>query len=207
MAEQTLNPVAEAKRRAGVDHVLQSARRFVMANGLDATMDQLADATGVSRRTLFRHFTSREKLLAAAFDSGMVDYRHQLPTYDGDLRGWLLDTCEAAHRMNAVIGPGFFELASRSDLPTDLADVEQRRRREFRDAMADIARTAWTATGHRGKPPKALIGTITAHLSPHFTAALVIDAGERWSVAAELAYTAVLAALDLSPDRRDGPGL
>lgn len=191
------NPVAEAKRQAGIDHVLQSARRFVMANGLDATMDQLAEATGVSRRTLFRQFTSREKLLAAAFEAGMVDYRHQLPSYGGDLRGWLRDTCDAAHRMNAVIGPGFFELTSRSDLPTDLADVERRRRREFRDAMTDIARTTWTAAGHRGRAPKSLIGTITAHLSPHFTAALVIDAGERWETAAELAYTAIVTALEV----------
>lgn len=191
-----LNPVNEAKRQAGIDHMLKAARRFVMANGLDATMDQLAEVTGVSRRTLFRHFVSREKLLAAAFATGMDDYRHLLPRYDGDLDGWLRDTCQAAHRMNAVIGPGFFELASRSDLPTDLADVEGRRRREFRDAMGDIARTAWTAAGHRGRPPKSLTGTVTAHLSPHFTAALVIDTGETWETAADLAYAAIIAALE-----------
>jgi AcrR family transcriptional regulator len=196
VAEQTLNPVAEAKRQAGIDHVLQSARRFVMANGLDATMDELAEATGVSRRTLFRQFSSREKLVAAAFEAGMVNYRDQLPGLSGDLNDWLRETCEAAHRMNAVIGPGFFELASRSNLPTDLAEVERRRRREFRDAMHDIARTAWTAAGHRGRAPKSLAGTITAHLSPHFTAALVIDADESWQTAAELAYTAILAALE-----------
>jgi AcrR family transcriptional regulator len=197
MVEQTtLNPVAEAKRQAGVDHVLQSARRFVMANGLDATMDELAEATGVSRRTLFRHFGSREKLLAAAFEAGMLNYRHQLPSYDGDLQDWLRDTCEAAHRMNAIIGPGFFELASRTDLPTDLTDVEQRRRREFRDAMGDIARTAWTAAGHRGRPPKNLTRTVTAHLSPHFTAALVIDADESWQAAAVLSYAAIVTALE-----------
>ncbi|MCP9273659.1 TetR/AcrR family transcriptional regulator [Mycolicibacterium arenosum] len=197
MVEQMLNPVTEAKRQAGIDHMLKAARRFVMANGLDATMDQLAEATGVSRRTLFRHFTSREKLLAAAFATGMDDYRHRLPDYDGDLDGWLRETCQAAHRMNAVIGPGFFELASRSDLPTDLADVEHRRRREFRDAMSDIARTAWAAAGHRGRPPKSFTGTVTAHLSPHFTAALVIDAGETWQTAAELAYAAIIAALEV----------
>ena len=57
-------------------------------------------------------------------------------------------------------------------------------------------RTAWTAAGHRGRPPKNLTRTITAHLSPHFTAALVIDADEPWQAAAELAYTAVLSALE-----------
>ena len=200
MAQPTSTPLAEAKRQAAIDHILLSARRLVLANGLDATMDQLAEATGVSRRTLFRHFTSREKLLGAAFEAGIVDYRRQLPTYDGDLHSWLRDTCTAAHRMNAVIGPGFFELASRRDLPPDLASAERRRRHEFGAAMADIARTAWSATGHRGAPPKGLGSTISAHLSPHFTAALTIDAGERWEAAADLAYAAILTALERGAD-------
>jgi AcrR family transcriptional regulator len=89
----------------------------VLQHGLDATMDQLAAAGGVSRRTLFRHFETREKLLAAAFEAGITGYRSQLPSLEGDVLAWLRATCESAHRMNSTIGPGFFELASRTDLP------------------------------------------------------------------------------------------
>jgi AcrR family transcriptional regulator len=188
--------LADAKRQAALDHILAAARRLVLTNGLDATMDQLAEAAGVSRRTLFRLFATREKLLAAAFEAGITNYRQQLPAYAGDVQEWLRCTCNDAHRMNAVIGPGFFELASRKDLPSDLAAAERRRLQEFRGAIADITGTLWRTAGGKGKPPRVLEITISAHLSPHFTAALVTDTGQRWQTAAELAYTAILAAVN-----------
>ena len=158
-------------------------------------MDRLAEVSGVSRRTLFRHFATREKLLAAAFEAGMSNYRKQLPTFDGDQQRWLRATCDAAHRMNSTIGPGFFELASRTDLPPDLAAAERRRLSEFRAAMTDIAQTLWRSCGAVGKPPQSLRDTITAHLSPHFTAALTVDTGKSWQSAADLAFAAIQAAL------------
>jgi AcrR family transcriptional regulator len=196
MAEQATAALGEVKRQAAVDHILAAARTYVLANGLDATMDDLAEATGVSRRTLFRHFVSREKLLAAAFEAGIVNYREQLPKYDGDLAAWLRATCVAAHRMNATIGPGFFDLASRSDLAPELAAAEERRRSELREAMAQTAQTLWSAAGRRGSAPRAVIVAVSAHLSPHFTAALMIDGGESWGVAADLAFAAIMGTLE-----------
>lgn len=187
--------LALAKRRATVDHILAAARRLVLAKGLDVTMDELADVSGASRRTLFRHFASRDKLLAAAFEAGIVDYRQQLPRYGGELDTWLRSTCDTAHRMNATIGPGFFELASRQDLSTDLAAAEARRLEELRGAMTDIAATLWSAAGREGCPPAPVYATICAHLSPYFTAALTIDAGQTWQAAADLAYLAITGAL------------
>lgn len=192
--------LADAKRRAAVDHILAAARRLVLSRGLDVTMDDLAEVSGASRRTLFRHFAGRDKLIAAAFDAGIVDYRHRLPRYDGDLTGWLRATCESAHRMNATIGPGFFELASRQDLSPELAAAEAKRLEEFRGAMTDISVTLWRAAGGQGDPPPSLSATVCAHLSPHFTAALLIDAGQTWSAAAELAYLAIDAAVRRAVD-------
>jgi AcrR family transcriptional regulator len=186
---------AEAKPRAGADHVLTAVRLLAIDRGLDVTMDDLAAAAGVSRRTLFRHFESRERLLAAAFAAGMTEYGHRLPDFDGDLDSWLRRTCEEAHRMNKTIGPGFWELTSRADLPSDLAATERRRRRGFRRAVARIAATAWRAAGHDGEPPDALTQSIGAQLSPHFTAAVVDDLGDGWQLAATLAYDAILGTL------------
>lgn len=188
--------MAEAKRQATVEHILLLARRSVLQNGLDVTMDQLADVTGVSRRTLFRLFETREKLVGAAFEAGMAGYLRQLPDYQGaDPDSWLRDTCTTAHRMNSTIGPGFFELASRRDLPADLAVAERRRRNDLRAAMTEITRTLWRTAGGGGEPPAALDTTVTAHLSPYFTAALVVDAGRDWQAAADLAYRAISTAL------------
>jgi len=184
-------PLNEVKRLAVIDHVLSATRRLVLANGLDVTMDQLAEVSGVSRRTLFRHFDTREKLVAAAFEAGMAGYRDQLPRFDGDVDRWLRDTCSAVHRQNSTIGPGFFELASRNDLPRDLAAAERRRRIEFRSVADDVARTLWSATGGMGSMPDELVDTVTLHLSPFFTAASAIDAGQTWERAAEAAYLAI----------------
>lgn len=107
--------------------------------------------------------------------------------------------------MNVTIGPGFFELASRTDLPPDLAAAERRRLLEFRGAMADIAQTLWRAEGSGGDPPPNLKTAITAHLSPHFTAALIVDAGHGWQSAAELAYDAIMAALARENAGAGGP--
>lgn len=195
MSESTARPLTEAKRRAAAEHVLAASRRLVLDTGLDVTMDQLAEASGVSRRTLFRMFNSREALIAAAFDAGMENYGRQLPRYDGDLDGWLRITCAEAHRMNAAIGPGFFELASRSHLPVDLARSERQRRKDFREVSKRVAETVWQAVSASAQPPPTvLVDTVGAHLSPHFTAAVQVEGGKDWRTAAELAHAAILAA-------------
>jgi AcrR family transcriptional regulator len=155
---------AEVKRQAAIDHVLAAARRLVRTKG-DVTMDELAGCSGASRRTLFRHFTTRDKLLAAAFGAGIIDYRQQLPAYDGEPDSGLRAMCDTPDRMNATVGPGFFELASRRDLSPDLATVAAKRVREFRAAMTDISQTLWRATGRDDRPPQLLHATVCAHLS------------------------------------------
>ena len=193
--ETTERPFAEAKRHAAMDHVLTATRRLAVARGLDITMDQIAAAAGVSRRTLFRLFDSRERLIGAAFAAGMANYEHDLPAYEGGLEHWLRATCEAAHRMNASFGPGYWELTSRADLPPDLAETEHKRRQDRRNAMSRISRTLWEAAGGTGDTPDALSAAVGAHLSAHFTAAVMTDVGKRWPAAAELAHDAILAAL------------
>jgi AcrR family transcriptional regulator len=184
--------LAEAKRDATNEHILSAARHWVLANGLDATMEQLAIAAGVSRRTLFRLFGTREQLLASAFAAGMAEYQHELPHYEGDRDDWLRATCDAAHRMNMPTGPGFWELTSRPDLPPDLAATERERRRRIRETMAAIASLLWRSSNCSGDPPEELVATVGAHLSPHFTAAVEVDLGQSWQVASALAYDSIM---------------
>jgi AcrR family transcriptional regulator len=187
--------LADAKRDATNQHVLTAARRWVLANGLDATMEDLAAAAGVSRRTLFRLFGSREQLLASAFSAGMAQYQQELPSFEGDRNQWLRATCDAAHRMNTPTGPGFWELTSRPDLPPDLAATERQRRLRIRQSTMAIARVLWRASDGRGDAPRELVATVGAHLSPHFTAAVEVDLGHGWQVASDLAYKSIMAVL------------
>src|SRR5690348_12895205 len=105
--------LAGAKRQAAIDQVLVNARVLVMERGLDVTMDDIADASGVARRTLFRYFESRERLVAAALATGIRRYGDVLPDFDAaanDWRAWLSDLCRAAHRMQATYGAGYWEM-------------------------------------------------------------------------------------------------
>jgi AcrR family transcriptional regulator len=197
----TPTTVADVKHNAEIEHVLIATRKFVMAYGLDATMDQIAEASGVSRRTLFRLFGSRDNLIASAFLAGMNFYRDELPRYDGSTDIWLRETCHAAHRMNAASGPGFWELTSRTNLPRSLQEIEQVRRRQFRRMVREIADVLWSSRTGPGEPPGELITSIGAHLSPHFTAAIVTDLGQGWRIAATLAHDAIFAQLQALGDR------
>lgn len=193
--------LAEAKRRAAEEHVLDAARRHVVRHGLDATMEELAAAAGVSRRTLFRMFTSRERLIGAAFEAGFTDLAQGLPPYEGeDLAGWIDALCRTAHRLNASHGPGYWEFTSRTDLPPELAASQHQRRLLQRATARDLAGTMWRAAGHDGEPAGTLVACVGAHLSAHLTAAVTTDLGSTWESAAAIAARAVLAELD-----RHGP--
>jgi AcrR family transcriptional regulator len=193
----TSAPLANAKRQAASLHILTAARHFVVANGLDVTMDQISEAAGVSRTTLFRLFGSRDQLIAESFAAAFEDYGRELPAYDasGDVENWLQTTCDATHRMNARFGPGYWELTSRPDLSPPLAALERARRERSRVTMAEIADHLWSQHGENGAVPAALTVTIAAHLSAHFTAAVLTDTGETWQVASDLACEAIMSAL------------
>jgi AcrR family transcriptional regulator len=187
-----LQTLADEKRQAAVDRILRCARLFVAAHGLDVTVEQIADAAGVSRRTLFRLFPTRDELLAAAISAGLARYADELPAYrGGDWRAWLHELCRAVHRMNASCGPGFWELATRHHLPPGLSAIEQQRRRGRRAVMTALADTLWSAANGPGRPPRTLAPAVAAYLSPHFTAAVTDDAGQDWRQAADEANTAI----------------
>jgi AcrR family transcriptional regulator len=184
--------LAEEKQRATVNHILAAARQVLVDRGPDATMDDIATAAGMSRRTLFRYFPSRDSVLASALKSGMRRYGERLPLYDGggDWTGWLADVCRVVHEKNASYGLGYFELIARRDLTGELAEVEARRKQGLRISMSRLADALWSAAGGAGSTPPAVQAAVAVNLSAHFTAA-VIDAGHDGPMAAELAATAI----------------
>lgn len=191
--------LAEDKKQATVERILRAARYLIGARGLDVTMDEIAAAAGVGRRTVFRHFESRENLLAAAVESGMRRYGERLPPYaGGDWRAWLGSLCFEVHRMNGSYGPGYWELTARRDLPRELAAMEGRRRRARKTAMNRLSGDLWKAAGGGGPTPSVVADSVGAHLSVHFTAAVTADAGQDWKRAADLAFASITASVEAS---------
>src|SRR3569832_1470363 len=195
-------PEVDARRQGTMNRVHQDALELLLARGLNVTMDEIAEAADIGRRTLFRHFESREQLLASALEQGIERYSSHIPSFQGDWASWLRALCDSAHAMHAGYGPGYWELMHRAELPAELAAVENDRRKRRRKAMARIAQTLWQETGGVGPAPKVLVATVAAHLSARFSAAVVEDGGQSSQMAADLAFDAIQAAL-LRPIRKE----
>lgn len=189
-------PISAAKRQGVIDAVLPKALDYINANGIEVTMNQVADAVGVSRSSLFRLFGSREALIAAAFGLAIDQMTASVPAFDPtDVEGSLRSFCQERHKVNMRTGPGFWVLASGTDLPPELVPIDKRRRNAVRTVATATAANLWRAAGGPGSPPKPFVATVGIHVSTHFTMAAVYDIGETWKTAAELAYSAIRASL------------
>src|SRR4051794_6666184 len=106
--------LADEQRDVARTRIARAAREVLARRGLSATVDDVAAAADVSRRTVFRHFSTRERLFAAAIRDGLRSYSQQLPDVVDGARvdEWLLDLLVAAHRLNAHNGRVYWELSA-----------------------------------------------------------------------------------------------
>lgn len=75
-------------RRPATDHAVieRAAFRLFAEQGFEATtMDQIADAVGVGRRTLFRYFPSKNDIPWGQFDQSLRQFNDQLEAAPNDL--------------------------------------------------------------------------------------------------------------------------
>jgi AcrR family transcriptional regulator len=170
--------LADEKRDLARARIVRATRRALAARGLATTVDDVAETAGVSRRTVFRHFPSREHLFAVAIQDGIRSFAEHLPRPpdgddDPDLSGWLLDLMLATHRVNARNGRIYWELSALDpDLVGELAAVAAERREARRRFASNVTARLWTARGGRGKPPRWLADAIAVHLSGFTTQSL-----------------------------------
>lgn len=78
------------------DLILHHAAGCFAAGGLAVTMSDIAAAAGVSRRTLYNHFATREAVLETLVERQSLDFLAGLRTavvMDGDFPAFLLDCC------------------------------------------------------------------------------------------------------------------
>lgn len=160
----------ESRDRARA-RIVKAAQRALAGRGLAATVDEVAELAGVSRRTVFRHFASRERLFAAAIRAGLRTYGDQVPpppeaTDPAAVDAWLQATVAAMHRINARNGRVYWDLSALDpDLSGDLADAAAKRREARRQFALRVTRTIWAARGGPGEPPTWVADTVAVHLS------------------------------------------
>jgi AcrR family transcriptional regulator len=174
-------PLAVEQRDLARSRILRATRVVLAARGLAATVDDVAEAAGVNRRTVFRHFATRDGLFAAAIREGVRRYAEQIPPApeDGDLRAWLLDLLLVAHRLNARNGRIYWELAvlPPEDLSGELAAAAAERRASRKQFALRVTGRMWQARGGPGEPPEWLVDAVSVQLSSFSTQSLAGDFG------------------------------
>jgi AcrR family transcriptional regulator len=196
--------LAKEQRDTARSRILSAAGLVLATRGLAATVDDVADAANVNRRTIFRHFATREGLFVAAIREGIRRYGQQLPEIPGhgDLRAWLLDMLVVTHQLNARNGRVYWELAGieSEGLSADIAVVAEECRQSRNRFATNVSRRVWQARGGNGLPPTWLVDTVAIHLSGFTTQCLGGDLGRspdevaRVSAQAlDAAFTAALA--------------
>lgn len=88
-------PQLRADARRNRDRILHTAMRHFSARGIDASLEEIAREAGVGAGTLYRHFPSREALLAAALRDQQEELlaraaaARNIPDADLALTAWL----------------------------------------------------------------------------------------------------------------------
>jgi AcrR family transcriptional regulator len=195
----TTTPLAVEQRDAARARILRATRAVLAERGLAATVDDVAEAAGVNRRTVFRHFTTRDALFAAAVADGVRRYAQQIPPAPegGDLRGWLLDLLLVTHRLNARNGRAYWELAvlPPEDLAGELAAAAAERRASRKQFAQRVTTRMWQARGGPGEPPEWLVDAVSVHLSSFCTQSLAGDFGRTPDEVAQVSARVIEATL------------
>ncbi len=180
---------------------VEATRLLLATQGLSLTMDQIADGSGISRRSLFRYFDSRDALVRAAIESALVEYETQLASIaaiDGSLDDWLTRIIEHTHRSHLAAGLAIWQLTSSpvDQLAPELRDVDERRRAMRRRATRQLTDQAWSAAGGTAAAPDVVVEAMAMAVSSYTTQSLVVDLGQPVEEVARLSALMIAAVID-----------
>jgi AcrR family transcriptional regulator len=156
--------LGEETRALTRTRIVRGAAAALASRGFDATVDDIAAAAGVSRRTVFRHFATHEEVVTEAVAEIMADYERRMPGPPApgqSLEAWLNETAVTVHRLNVgLMGKAFWDM--NADRPGISAEENERMRLGF---AAQLARYAWRGSHGKGQPPPWVVDAFALQLS------------------------------------------
>src|SRR3984957_271427 len=191
--------LADEQREAAQARIMAAAGAVLAARGLGAPIYDVAEAAGVNRRTIFRHFATRDALFAVVIRAGLRRYAEQLPPPPpgNDLRDWLGDMLTVMHSLNARNGRVLSDLVGpppdgqSAELTAVAAECRDSRNR----FAATVTELLWQVRGGSGRPPQWLADAIAIQLSGFTTQSLAADLGRSPSEVAQVSARVIEAAL------------
>lgn len=161
----------------------------VRRRGFDATVEEIAKLSGVSPRTIFRHYESHDGLIASTVKD--MFEACGLPRLTVDLEVWIEDLMEDVKdldswidyialmfhtRSASIFGAAFWDIhAPRRRASEALHEVDVLRRDYRLRGMGELVRVVWRMAGGRGDPPDDLVKAFALNLSVFTTQALTVD--------------------------------
>jgi AcrR family transcriptional regulator len=185
--------LGEETRAVTQARIVRGATVALAASGFDATVDDIAAAAGVSRRTVFRHFASHDEVVSAAMSEMLASYDRLMPgppSPGTDLETWLIETAVTVHELNThLMGRAFWDM--HVERP-GITPAERNRRRI--GYASELARHAWRAGRGSGQPPSWVVDAFALQLSGFATNCLAGYNPEKAGRVSARVLRAVLAA-------------
>jgi len=172
--------LAEEQGRITRSRIRRAAMEVVARSGFDATVDEIAKLSGVSPRTIFRHYKSQNVLIVNTIKD-MLEASFEplegVPSAEDDFDGWLEGVALAVHTRTAgVVGRAFWDLHDPKFADTGEFGEIVALQHEFRvTGVRYLVTTAWEAAGGTGEPPEALALAFALNFSTFATQALMTD--------------------------------
>ena len=189
-----LTPLLRRRR----DQVLAAVQPLLAAEGVDVTMEQLAAAAEIGRRTLFRYFPSKEALVAAAvrrsYDQLLAEVFEAPPEGLGPedtIRTVLQRTHEVAERM----GRAHWQVAADPESHGELGEAVAARQQARAAYVRRFTELLWERAGQEGAPPRWLVDAFGLVESLFAFQALQRDLGRSSEQIVETTTTMMIAAL------------
>jgi len=163
------------------DRIREAAMEVVRLRGFDATVDEIARVSGVSPRTVFRHYASHDQLILATVKDMCEACGKKpiegLPSPSDDLDGWIEGMAVTVHTRNAeIFGEVFWDIHAPSrGARAVLSEVDALRRQSRTQGVQFLASLAWRKVGGVGEPPEDLMLAFALNLSGFATQALMVD--------------------------------
>lgn len=162
-------------RRAVTNHgaIERAAFKLFEAQGFDeTTMEQIAEAVGVGRRTLFRYFSSKNDIPWGQFDQSLRDFAEDLAKVPSDV-----PVSEAVHR--CVVAFNDFDVQA---LPQHRIRMRLILETPTLQAHSALKYAAWRGVIEEFVARRLGLGSesLLPRLAGHISLALAVSSYEQW---------------------------